>query len=264
MINKFEAIKNIGNFEDYKASGDVTLKKMSFIYGENGSGKTTLARILYSLSLGDGSIIQRHKRIGSTSNSEVQIKDNTNSEQLVWLYSHCKQVIVLSHNLHFLIDLNGRRQIKKNEKKTLRIVNSRGESYIQEFELKKEWIDNYKKAITTMNNFVASPDPSNQEEAINSIRLSLETFLKLKFCRFITDQDQTFGDIVHQLEKSECSFVNADRQGVINKLNNLVAVSWRTHHGSVEERDLYTEQSFSMTEAINYVEMTLRLLEKEL
>ena len=189
---------------------------------------------------------------------------NATIEQLVWLYSHCKQVIVLSHNLHFLIDLNGRRQIKKNEKKTLRIVNSRGESYIQEFELKKEWIDNYKKAITTMNNFVASPDPSNQEEAINSIRLSLETFLKLKFCRFITDQDQTFGDIVHQLEKSECSFVNADRQGVINKLNNLVAVSWRTHHGSVEERDLYTEQSFSMTEAINYVEMTLRLLEKEL
>jgi hypothetical protein len=29
MITKIEKLKNIGNFEDYTSSGDVTLKRMS-------------------------------------------------------------------------------------------------------------------------------------------------------------------------------------------------------------------------------------------
>lgn len=74
MIQKIERIKNIGNYEDYVASGDTTLKKVTLIYAENGAGKTTLARILYSLSQNDPTIIQRHKRIGATSNSEVYIR----------------------------------------------------------------------------------------------------------------------------------------------------------------------------------------------
>lgn len=46
MITKIEKLKNIGNFEDYTASGDVTLKKLSIVYANNGAGKTTLARVL--------------------------------------------------------------------------------------------------------------------------------------------------------------------------------------------------------------------------
>ena len=62
MIVKIEHIKNIGNYEDYQASGDVALKKMSLIYAENGAGKTTLSRILHSLSLNDGKVISNHYR----------------------------------------------------------------------------------------------------------------------------------------------------------------------------------------------------------
>ena len=61
MITKIERLKNIGNFEDYNASGNVSLDKMTFIYADNGAGKTTLARVLQSLAIGDGSIIARHK-----------------------------------------------------------------------------------------------------------------------------------------------------------------------------------------------------------
>ena len=75
MIQKIEKIKNIGNYEDYTASGDVALKKMNLIYGENGAGKTTLARILHSLSVNDSSVILLHKRINSTTQTEVCIKD---------------------------------------------------------------------------------------------------------------------------------------------------------------------------------------------
>ena len=71
MIDKIERIYNIGNFENYDASGNVALSRMSFIYAANGAGKTTLARILQSLSTGDGSIIERHKRIGAAGNPSV-------------------------------------------------------------------------------------------------------------------------------------------------------------------------------------------------
>ncbi|MBO7068603.1 MAG: hypothetical protein J6W52_08000 [Bacteroidaceae bacterium] len=42
MITKIEKLKNIGNFEDYTASGDVTLKPFCIVYAENGAGKTTI------------------------------------------------------------------------------------------------------------------------------------------------------------------------------------------------------------------------------
>lgn len=62
MITKIEKLKNIGNFEDYTASGDVTLNKLSVVYANNGAGKTTLARVLHSLSTNDPGVVLRHKR----------------------------------------------------------------------------------------------------------------------------------------------------------------------------------------------------------
>lgn len=82
MIVKIEHIKNIGNYEDYQASGDVTLKKMSLIYAENGAGKTTLSRILYSLSLNDGKIISNHYRIGASGSCYVSIKDDAHNQHI--------------------------------------------------------------------------------------------------------------------------------------------------------------------------------------
>ena len=61
MIQKIEKIKNIGNYEDYVASGDVTLKRMNLIYAENGAGKTTLARILHSMSVNNPVVISQRK-----------------------------------------------------------------------------------------------------------------------------------------------------------------------------------------------------------
>lgn len=77
MISKIEKLKNIGNYEDYNSTGNVALGKWSIIYAANGAGKTTLARVLQSLSTGDGSIIGRHKRIGAASDPEAVILSDT-------------------------------------------------------------------------------------------------------------------------------------------------------------------------------------------
>lgn len=79
MISKIQSIYNIGNYLDYQASGDVSLKKFNISYAENGAGKTTLATILRSLALGEGILIDRHKRLNAISFPKVEIKLEDNS-----------------------------------------------------------------------------------------------------------------------------------------------------------------------------------------
>ena len=189
---------------------------------------------------------------------------NTTIHQLMLLYQQVKQCIILSHNLHFLIEINGISRIRKQDKKGLQILNANGTSRIIEYQIKQEWIANYQKALNAMYDFLEDPSSDRQETAINSIRISLETLLKLKYCRFISDPDQTFGTIVSVLEKSPCMFINSDKPQVIDKLNQLVEISWRGHHGSVEERDNYTEVNLTASEADSYIRMTLDLLNYEL
>lgn len=146
----------------------------------------------------------------------------------------------------------------------MRIIKVNDASSISEYQIKKDWIDNYQKALQSMKLFLNQPLDENQEDAINSIRISLETFIKLKFCCFIPDSDQTFGTIVRNLQESDCKFNNSDKECVIDKLNQLVSIFWRGHHGSIEERDIYTEKELTSEEAQNYVRMTYDLLYHDL
>ena len=193
-----------------------------------------------------------------------QNRRNATIHQLILLYQKSEQLIVLSHNLHFLIELNSISRIKKVDKKSLRIIKVNDASSISEYQIKKDWIDNYQKALQSMKLFLDYPSDENKEDAINSIRISLETFIKLKFCCFIPDPDQTFGTIVRNLQESDCKFNNSDKEYVIDKLNQLVSISWRGHHGSIEERDIYTEKYVTLEEAQNYVRMTYELLYHDL
>ena len=77
MITKIEKIQAIGNFEDYVAVGDVTLKEFNLIYAENGAGKTTLTSIFRSLSSGETSLILKRKRVKTLMPQIVSIKDTS-------------------------------------------------------------------------------------------------------------------------------------------------------------------------------------------
>lgn len=185
-------------------------------------------------------------------------------DQLVKLYGDCKQVIVLSHNIHFLIDLNGRNDMRRADKKVLIIVKGVSNSRIERWELKREWMDKYKQSILKMEDFVNKPHPDKQEDAVTGIRLTLELMLKLKFCKYLTDQNGTLGDLIADLEHSDCVFVNHDKADVIAQLKNLNEASWRTHHASVEERAVYHEIPLTTAAAVGYVNRTLLMLQQEL
>lgn len=73
MVKKLVSIKNIGCFDDYSASGDVTFEKLTTIYAENGRGKTMLSAIFRSLRTGESKHIDERKRLGGTGEPEVLI-----------------------------------------------------------------------------------------------------------------------------------------------------------------------------------------------
>lgn len=83
MINKIIKILNIGRFENYNATGDLELNKMTLVYGENGKGKTTLSSIFRSLKNNDPSFIIERATLGKTEKPEVQIRVDSNNHSFV-------------------------------------------------------------------------------------------------------------------------------------------------------------------------------------
>lgn len=73
MLEKFISLKNIGRFVNLSSKGDVSLRKLTLIYGENGRGKTTLCSILRSLPK-----LPEQKKIGVVLNGLDKEIDLTN------------------------------------------------------------------------------------------------------------------------------------------------------------------------------------------
>ena len=73
MLKKFVTIKNVGRFRNFKAVGDVELKRHSLFHAENGRGKTTLCAILRSLQSGVAAHVIGRTTLGSTDAPEARI-----------------------------------------------------------------------------------------------------------------------------------------------------------------------------------------------
>lgn len=248
------------------SQGDNGLTNVSFKNVLSEGDKNTIAFSFFLAKLSaDPNISDKIIVFDDPLTSLDQNRRNETINQLILLYNRCKQLIVLSHNFHFLIDLNTRNEIKASDKKVLIIIKRENGASIKPYELKRDWMDKFKRSIGIMEAFVNNPSTGTaQEDAINGIRLTLELMLKLKFCKYIADQNQTLGQVITTLENSGCVFINTNKSEVISKLKNLNNISWRTHHSSIEERSVYHEASLSMNEAVNYVKMTLKMLFNEL
>lgn len=81
MIERFQLLRNIGQFENVSMGVQLALTRMTLIYGENGRGKTTLTAVLRSLSMGDPSLVDERKRLGATHDPHIIVSANGNSHQ---------------------------------------------------------------------------------------------------------------------------------------------------------------------------------------
>ena len=66
MIERFQLLRGIGQFESVAAGGQLPLSKFALVYAENGRGKTTLSAVLRSLGTGEPVPIQERHRLGAT------------------------------------------------------------------------------------------------------------------------------------------------------------------------------------------------------
>lgn len=79
MIKKIVALRGIGRFEGFKATGDVTFAKFTLVFAENGVGKTTLCDVIRSLQTGDPDYIMGRRTLGSVVEPEATVLLNDGS-----------------------------------------------------------------------------------------------------------------------------------------------------------------------------------------
>ena len=91
MIEGFNILRNVGQFDTVTPGGHVNLTPLSLIYAENGRGKTTIAAILRSLALDEPSLVMERQRLGSTHSPHIVVRNN--GQQVIFQNS------ALSHQL---------------------------------------------------------------------------------------------------------------------------------------------------------------------
>lgn len=65
MINKFNLLRNVGQFDSVQSGAAIPLTRLTLVYAENGRGKTTLASVLRSLGTNNPLPVHERKRLGS-------------------------------------------------------------------------------------------------------------------------------------------------------------------------------------------------------
>ncbi len=186
------------------------------------------------------------------------------------LLPQIKQVIVLSHNEHFLYELH--KKVASGDKKTLRIYQNHltGNSAIEEFDLNKLVENDYFKHVKELEAFLQYPDISKKDTILGWLRNVLEAHIRFKFyrqLRSIQQNDQTFGTVITTLANSGTVFRDSNRQQVLDALNLINKISCKPHHG--EPNPDYASlgvdpATMSETELCNFINDTIDLIDNRL
>ncbi len=82
MIDRIIRIQNLGRFARYQAHGDVTMRKLTLVYGGNGCGKTTLCALFRSLMTGHTPPLEARQTLGQAHQPVAEILVNGQNRRL--------------------------------------------------------------------------------------------------------------------------------------------------------------------------------------
>lgn len=181
-----------------------------------------------------------------------------------------KQVIVLSHNEHFLHEIA--RDVTAADKKTLRITENfvARASVLEVCNLEELAQNDYFKHIDELEKFRTQPDLTKKDSVLGWLRNVLETHLRFKFYKEVRVMtgSKTFGNLIRHLDANGVVFRdNANRVDIINNLNLINSISWRPHHGTPQPNYStlgINPHSITAPELDNLIQDTLNLVNDQL
>lgn len=74
-IERFQLLRNVGQFDSVNAGTHLPLARFALVYAENGRGKTTLAAIFRSAATGNATLVTERRRLGSQHEPHVVIQE---------------------------------------------------------------------------------------------------------------------------------------------------------------------------------------------
>ncbi|MCW3073481.1 MAG: hypothetical protein JWP69_550 [Flaviaesturariibacter sp.] len=184
------------------------------------------------------------------------------------LLDDVKQVIVLSHNEHFLHALLS--SVERSGRKELGIVQNAltQESTITEISIEKMVEHDYFKHVNELEEFLRSADLTKKEIVLGLMRNVLESHLRFKFYRQLPRDQNTLGTLISTLDTSGVPFRdNANRADIIRRLRLINGISCKPHHGEpTPDYNLLgmDPQSITATELAQEVQATLQLIDSRL
>jgi wobble nucleotide-excising tRNase len=186
------------------------------------------------------------------------------------LFPQMRQIVVLSHNEHFLHEICG--DFGQSEKKTLRITENFAakESKLELCDLEELVKNEYFKQIEALEEFRVNPVHANKDTVLGWLRNVLESHLRFKFYKEIRGMSgiKTFGRLIAFLKTSTVVFRdNGNRANIIANLNLINSVSWKPHHG--DPMPNYSTlginpNSITASELDNLIQDTLNMVENQL
>lgn len=157
------------------------------------------------------------------------------AEQLIALGQRVHQIVVLSHNEHFLHDLKQR--IETRNLQILQIRRLPHSSVLEAFaDFDEMFTDRYFKELKELEEYIQDPQRPSQDRVLGLIRTVLEAAIKHRFHRQIMQHsqqgNQTFDSLIRLMEAEETITFKRDKQEVLSKLKALNLISRPLHHGS--------------------------------
>jgi wobble nucleotide-excising tRNase len=187
------------------------------------------------------------------------------------LFSMVKQIVVLTHNEYFLLEIS--KMFNPGDKKIFQLVEdlTARASKIQPLNIDLLLENEYFKHIRELEAFLTNPDIIQKEIVLGRLRNVLESHLRFKFYRQfqpIHNSRQTLGTLIDYIVAQNITLRNEpNRQNVISKLNLINGISCRPHHGEVTPSDpshIAILNSMSVTELGGFINDTFNLIDNDL
>lgn len=178
--------------------------------------------------------------------------------QIIWFAEHCKQVIVLTHNLHLARDIWD--NAKHLKPKTLQIIREKGNySVIETLDIVERTKSEYFKNYDTLSEYLEKgpEDDAHLRSVARSIRLLLEGYLRTRFPEEF-EAKEWLGDFIRKIREAEKdNSLYSLRPQLLDELSDINSYSKKYHH----DQNPNAESELIMdTELQTYAERTLALI----